>query len=138
MSYYFRVFLIGLALLGLIVFLCLHSRLAYPNVDFPVAVNFPKQYTWADGSVLPPDQFQGTKILYGTCDENTEIGELLGEVMAPSTSNSTGTFYVPSGQILCFVAVVVDLDGQPLGKSYVVKFSTKGVVPKSPVNIFAG
>jgi hypothetical protein len=137
MTYHFRAFVLGLAILTLAIFICVNTHTSRAAVNYPVAVEFPKQYTYDDGTVLAPDQFTGTKVMYGTCSPETEIADLLGEVMVPSTKTSTGTFNVPSGQMLCFVAVVLDLEGQPMGRSYVVKYSTVGKIPSRPVNVFA-
>lgn len=100
---------------------------------YPLQVHLPEPgYRKADGSILNFTEFRSTKILYGTCDPTTGIGELYGEVSVKSWGFVSPTFRVPVNVEVCIIAVVIGLDDQPMGRSNVAKYLT-AVAPGKPV-----
>lgn len=110
---------------------------------YPLRVELPQPgYRKHDGSILKFTEFQRTQILYGTCDPTTQIGELYGEVSVKSWSFVSPVFRVPVNVEVCIVAVVIGLDGQPMGRSNVAKYLTAvapgGPVPQTPQSLKIG
>jgi hypothetical protein len=103
--------------------------------DWSYIVSLPEPYyQYADGTPLLFSEFKGTKVMWGSCDEDNVIGELRGEVMAKSWQFKVPIQLKP-GEVHCIVAVVIGLDGDPLGRSIPVKVDTRGTRPSSPVII---
>lgn len=131
--------LIILALGGLLIWLMIILGKSPMSIAFgaeqtyPLRVELPQPgYRKHDGTILKFSEFRSTKILYGTCDETTDIGELYGEVSVKSWSFVSPVFRVPVNVEVCIVAVVIGLDGEPMGRSNVATYLT-AVAPGKPV-----
>jgi hypothetical protein len=73
-------------------------------------------------------EFKETQILWGTCAAGDEIGELMGKYSA--RSHHMKARITVARTPVCIVAVVIDLDGQPMGRSYPVRFTDQPGKPK--------
>ena len=97
-----------------------------------VRVSLPEPgYRQADGSLLGFTKFKGTRIIWGSCDAKGYPLEGGGEVTVRSWQ-FFGEVKIPAGRDVCIVAVVIGLDGMPMGMSTPVRYSTKGTRPAAP------
>lgn len=118
------------------------SLLAIPSVaqDAPRRsweIKFPAPYHYADGRVLGFTEFRGTRVQWGQCTDDHQILEVEQEVMACSWCDKAW-ISVPDGRIVCVQAAVIGLDGEPMSRSWPVRFSTLGPrVKPEPVRVFA-
>jgi hypothetical protein len=85
-------------------------------------------YKRSDGTYLKYTEFKETQILWGSCAAGDEIGELMGQYSA--RSHHMKARITVARTPVCIVAVVIDLDGQPMGRSYPVRFTDQPGKPK--------
>ena len=113
----------GMMLIGLAWVALAPAQSPPPTVGLSVWLPSPG-YPLTDGTYLTHTEFKRTDILYGTCSPTTEIDELMGTVEVKSYSFHSPQFQVPINTQICIVAVVIGLDDQPMGRSYVAKYFT--------------
>lgn len=96
-------------------------------------------YRRADGSILRFTEFRGTRVMWGKCGPDDELEELEGETMARSWA-FLARIVVPANRTVCITAVVIGLDGEPMGRSPTIKFTTSDKPgprrnPREPVQL---
>lgn len=96
-------------------------------------------YKRVDGSIVRFTEFRGTRIDWGQCMDEDRIFEVVQSYMVKPWQFST-RISIPSGQEACIQAVVLDLEGDEMGRSAPVRVSTIGPRknPMRPINLTLG
>jgi hypothetical protein len=108
---------------------------AHAATTHRVVIELPAKYVYDDGTTVPWSAYKGTNILFGPCDATTGLGKVHGTSFVPHGNVQSLPIDIPSGATTCFVAVVIDPQDAPLGRSNVASYEARGNPPKAPIRI---